>query len=278
MTYARLLHVGPEEGPHASFRDLWLPASEEAGSSAWETVDLSLSPNLIQARVDFLLRRYRPRVLVTHWEGAERLLPWVTYRNRVRLVCHRYRTDPMPLQPAHRMLYSMVHSFVVPAGALEEFIKATGVPERKIQKFRLCPTGIEVGEIDGVVLGILPASQGKSFPIRAHVETTSPEVVVLEGTISELLPRANILLDLGDGSGVQRAYLDGIRAGRHILVPDTDLYRSLYGESVTYYERPHLYRILREMFKKLPVLPKPPMADTSEAVRSITSAYRKAAA
>jgi len=235
-------------------------------------------PRDIQSRVDWLLRKYRPRVLITHWEGAERLLPWVTYRRNVRLVCHRYRVAVLPLRLSQRMLYSMVKAFVVPAGGLEEFVRAAGVQESRITSFPLCPVGIEGGEVDGVVLGVLPASQKKVAGVLRHLEKHQPHIPVLQGTAEELLSKASILLDLGEGIEVRREYMDAVQQGKVVLVPDTELFRSLYGDRVTYYKPPHLFALLRDLFQDMPKAEESDCATVLSAVQSIGSAYRKAAA
>lgn len=278
MTHIRFLHVGPEDGPHANFRDLWMPASEAQGTSAWESVDVRLPLVELQAKVDFLLKRDRPRVLVTHWEGAERILPWVTYRRSVRLVCHRYSVRPMPLRMAHRMLYSMVRTFVVPQGGLVEFVRAAGVDDSRIEAFPMCPSGLQMQEPKGIVLGILPAASAKILKVRTYVEKRHPQVTILEGTAEELIPIASILLDLGEGLEVQRSYLDALAAGRCVLVPDSDLFRSLYGNRVRYFRWEQLLPQLRDLFIELPSSEKIDCAGREAAVESIGSAYRRAAA
>lgn len=277
-----LLHVRVPGGLADQYEDLW--ATPEVGT------DLVLDPGAARSARELvevfthLIKKHRPRVLVTHWDEAIRPAAWAAYRNRVPLVCHRYEATPLALDRATRSAFSLVRGFVVPGeshlGALSPFrVKASVVP--------CCPRrdrGLDLPEDPAVGLWDHHRLAVGSF--RRHMERHYPDVRVYAGpdpvsgahpapSLEDLLGSVRVVMDRTRTLYAKRYLVDARVWGRVVVAPDTAMNKEALGEGAVYYGRNGVFGALKQALEMTP----PPYSGPSraDALAALADAYRRAA-
>ncbi len=277
-----LLHV---HLPSASdeYGDLWLNASKKAGTTVVETPGKRRSARDLVVLFEHLIKKFRPRVLVTHWDDAIRPAAWAAYRSKTRLLCHRYEAVPLPLDRAHRAAYGLVRAFVLPGEAYGEQISLLGLP---VETFPVCGGGRVVGGAPSGTVGMWDPHPLMLKSLKRHLDRHYPGTRLVGGpagvpgtaaldTVEDLLEQAKVIVERRRLPRVGRYLLDAVACGRVVVAPGSAVMREALGDHAMYYDQQDFFAVLREALaaEMAPTKMAVPR-DTVEVLRDI---YKRAA-
>ena len=288
MGPVRFLHIGPKAGPHGEFEDFWLKTSSRVARSEYLHVPPVNGRDLLN-HVTYYLKKYRPRVLVTHADTLIRPAAWAASTRGVKLVCHRYAADVLPRGAAKRITYARASAYVVPTYASGQAVQAMGVDESKIHVVPIPPLRLHP-VVDGPehVIGVWRG--GKHFSaIAQHFERHRPDVRFLlgaeeprkyekmlknvsraAGDLRSFLCGCSVVLDFNE-AGVHRHLAEARYWGRPVLVPEGKINQTTYGEGAVYYNRGTLPALLlKALSGSTEVVPL-----TEDPIRALTSLYTR---
>ena len=291
MGPVRFLHIGPKAGPHGEFEDFWLNTSSKIARSEYVRVPPVKGRELL-SHVTYYLKKYKPRVLVTHADTLIRPAGWATYARGVKLVCHRYDAVVLPRGATKRASYARAAAYVVPTYASGQAVRAMGVDESRIHvvsipPLRLGPVVKGPKDVIGVWRG------GQHFPAIAQhfarhcpdvsfllgpeepikYEKTLPNVSRVNGGLRGLLLGCSVVLDFSE-AGAHRYLAEARHWSRPVLVPEGKINQTTYGEGAMYYNRGTLPSLLlKALSGSMEVVPL-----TEDPVGALTELYTRMAA
>ena len=225
-----VLHVGPRGGAHEGFRAFWSQASDLVGTTEILEVDPAVPFRQLQDLLRWYMKKSVIDLLVLHWDQGISAGIWATTSSRTNVVVHRYSPTVLSPDTVSRISSARVCAFVVPTAGASLLVEAAGIKKKKIHPMWM-PSGQTTAEELEPVIGVF-AESGSSRTasrLQKHMKRhDGPEVKIF----TSLPVTSAVLLDI---SGHPAVVADALSQGTRVLLPDTELNRVVYNDSVRYY-------------------------------------------